>query len=107
MNSVAVPGLGWLCLLFAFVVAFALLAVFLIWGVVKAARALHPELTRRRKDAAGRDDPLPPVAGRVAGPAGASDTTAACPECGAPLPADSPHGLCARCLLRQAMLSPD
>lgn len=29
----------------------------------------------------------------------------ACPDCGEPLPADSPHTLCASCLLRQALAS--
>ena len=28
-----------------------------------------------------------------------------CPDCGAPLPADSPHALCPACLLRQALAS--
>jgi hypothetical protein len=30
-------------------------------------------------------------------------TTSTCPECGAPLPADAPQGLCPKCLLRRGM----
>jgi predicted Ser/Thr protein kinase len=34
------------------------------------------------------------------------ETTAACPECGAALSADSPEGLCPRCLLHHALKTP-
>jgi hypothetical protein len=68
--------------------------------VVRFARALHVELPERRKNSPRHDRPAPDR-----GYTG--DTSAACPECGGALPADSPHGLCARCLLRQAMIGPD
>jgi predicted Ser/Thr protein kinase len=35
----------------------------------------------------------------------ANSSSPVCPDCGAPLPADSPHALCAACLLRQALAS--
>src|SRR5437870_256427 len=37
---------------------------------------------------------------------GAPDQRRWCPTCGNPLPANAPHGICPRCLLRQGLQSP-
>ena len=83
----------------ALAVALLLLAFF-TWIALRSARM-------RKDDAPAPPQVHPPC--RALAPEGRSpgDTAAACPECGAALPADSPHGLCARCLLRQAMIGPD
>src|SRR5689334_23168106 len=97
-------SVGCLFVLFALTTAVVLL-VFLVWAAMRAARSFKvleppsPEEPMRPAPFLART-PLPAAAPRQ------GDTSAACPECGAALPADSPHGLCARCLFQRAMLSP-
>ena len=88
--------------------AVAVLILFLTWIAARFTRSQDEANPPPRVET---DRPQRPAvsplraAGEAAGRAG--DTTAACPECGAALAADSPHGLCAPCLLQRAMLSPD
>jgi Protein kinase domain len=99
MNASTITSVGWLVLCLALGVALALLIV-LTWAGVMIARTLRPKLRNPPKDG--------PYRGRPAMARNRSvDTSAACPECGAVLPGDSPEGLCVRCLLQRAMLSPE
>ncbi len=100
----AAQVMGRLVLVAAFMVA-CLLLFFLLWFGIKLAHRM--ERRAGSKDLPRADGPRQSPRRDAKGFGRSSDTTAACPECGAGLAADSPHGLCAPCLLQRAMLSPD
>ena len=88
-------GMGLLFLMFL-VVALAALVLFVLWVLMRYLRppldAPRQQVRRLRPAADGRVWP--------------GNTTAACPECGAALSGDAPHGLCPRCLLQRPFSPP-
>src|SRR5947209_3237435 len=87
------------------VALFIVVALFVVWvvmGLLQNRRDRHavPTMERVGQPAA------PPVRRNDAQKAWRGDTAAACPECGSVLFADSPEGLCPRCLFRHALVMP-
>ena len=85
--------------LFGGVMAVLIVPAGIVLVAVLAIIFQPPAAGRRRTDPAGRGRPTPPPVPRPAGPH-------RCPECGTALPADSPEGLCPRCLLGSGLVSP-
>jgi hypothetical protein len=88
------------------IVAILVLLLFLVWLDMRVAR--NPLAGLRRRMEAPRPkrldrDPIRRAKDEAMRP---GNTAAACPECGAALSADSPEGLCPRCLLHHALNAP-
>jgi predicted Ser/Thr protein kinase len=97
----AMFSIGFVLYVFLLMIAVSAFVFFFVWVVM-----VWVALRSRRNET----PPKRPQTDRV-GRANEVDlrrreTTAACPECGAALSADSPEGLCPHCLLRHALKTP-
>jgi hypothetical protein len=74
----------------------------LVWLIARLLHDSGKEMQRSERRSRPSNRAIGPHPQRI----GPEATTAACPECGSLLPADSPEGLCPRCLLGPVLESP-